>query len=126
MAKVAYSSTHANAQVARNGYGWGEVFLHLRGAELPPRPDYYRPGATCGCDLSGPDLAVKVEQAQALLRAPGVLPAARLPMPGGRRAGLVADQLRALGLPARVHGPVDPPRFSSDEDEESWEEGDVE
>jgi len=48
------SSVHPNAGSAARGYGWAEIFLHIDGVELPPRPDYYPPSErTCHASFSG-------------------------------------------------------------------------
>jgi len=37
----ALASTHPNAESARAGFGWAELYVHYGGCELPPRPDFY-------------------------------------------------------------------------------------
>ena len=38
---AALCSRHPNAETARAGLGWAEIFITLDGDELPERPDYY-------------------------------------------------------------------------------------
>ena len=47
-------SSHPNSSSAKKGFGWAEVFVHLDGAELPPRPDYYQGGRSVGRRAGAP------------------------------------------------------------------------
>ena len=51
--KHARRSTHPNGDVARAGYGWGELLLELDDTQVPCRPDYYGHGVGCACELGG-------------------------------------------------------------------------
>ena len=36
-----HTSSHPNANSAKAGYGWAEMFIQIDGLEMPARPDFY-------------------------------------------------------------------------------------
>jgi hypothetical protein len=79
LTRRAARSEHPNGDAARAGYGWGEIFLSVHGMELPARPEYYRSGVACECELSGSALAAKLAVARP--RTGRLVAPARLPAP---------------------------------------------
>ena len=48
VSELALHSDHPNASSAKQGFGWAEVYFHLHGLELPPRPEFYPSTVTRG------------------------------------------------------------------------------
>lgn len=104
LTKQARKSKHPHGDIARAGYGWGEIFVECHGVTLPEQPDYY--SGKPPCEIAGASLSAHVSKAAAILRAAS----------SGRHGG-PAPLPRPVGL-------IDPePGSGESDDDGSGEEG---